>query len=319
MPITPETFAKECGFSPRRVRQLARELGACRILGNRMSLEPEDVRALLEALKPCPSPSSAAARSGTTAAPSTDIGGITWHYSTSSRQTRKAHGRRSREWKRHFDGPAAVTTFAQAAILYRGAGKATRFLDQVEDHWRDTPIREITPGAIRQAAIDLYPGAIRGNAQSRSDHRDGSSHQPRGGERAMQRIRVKRFPTEKTRKTPTSWTWVAAFMSASHPRLGALACFMFLTGARISEACSLRWTDLNIAGGTALIRQTKTGEERRAHLPAILVAALANIPGPREGRVFGYSSRQSCDDLTLTDRLVDAPTLPRKKGRHERD
>jgi integrase len=70
---------------------------------------------------------------------------------------------------------------------------------------------------------------------------------------------------------------------------------MFLTGARISEALSLRWTEVNIAGGTVLIRQRKTQEERRAHLPTILVAALANIPGPREGRVFGYASRQSCD------------------------
>lgn len=70
MPTTPEEFAKLRGFSPRRVRQLARELGACRILGNKMSLEDEDVRTLLEALKPCPLPSSGAARSGIIGAPS---------------------------------------------------------------------------------------------------------------------------------------------------------------------------------------------------------------------------------------------------------
>jgi integrase len=45
---------------------------------------------------------------------------------------------------------------------------------------------------------------------------------------------------------------------------------------------------------SALIRQTKTGEERRAHLPSTLLVALSNIPR-REGLVFGYRSRQSCD------------------------
>lgn len=37
----------------------------------------------------------------------------------------------TRQWKGHFDGPEAILTFAQAAILYRDAEKATRFLDKV--------------------------------------------------------------------------------------------------------------------------------------------------------------------------------------------
>ena len=79
-------------------------------------------------------------------------------------------------------------------------------------------------------------------------------------------------------------------MSASSSHLGALACFMFLTGARISEALSLTWTEVELGARLALIRQTKTGAERKAHLPPELVAALANIPGKREGKVFRYSS-----------------------------
>ncbi len=64
--ITPAEFARRYGWSERRVRDKARELGACRILGNRMTLLPDDVQALLEATR-CPSSSIAAARSGTTA------------------------------------------------------------------------------------------------------------------------------------------------------------------------------------------------------------------------------------------------------------
>lgn len=54
---TPEALADHMGWSERRVRDLARRLGACRILGNRMILLGEDVAAIMEAAKPCPSKS----------------------------------------------------------------------------------------------------------------------------------------------------------------------------------------------------------------------------------------------------------------------
>lgn len=52
--ITPEEFAKHFGWSPRKVRQIARDIGACRIVGNRMMLLQEDIDAILEASKPKP-------------------------------------------------------------------------------------------------------------------------------------------------------------------------------------------------------------------------------------------------------------------------
>ena len=66
---TPAELAERMGWSERHVRDKARELGACRILGNRMALLPEDVKTILEATK-CPSSytSAATTRSGTTAA-----------------------------------------------------------------------------------------------------------------------------------------------------------------------------------------------------------------------------------------------------------
>ena len=51
---TPEEIAKKFGWSPRHVRKLAREIGACRLLGNRMVLLEEDVKMLLDATKPVP-------------------------------------------------------------------------------------------------------------------------------------------------------------------------------------------------------------------------------------------------------------------------
>jgi hypothetical protein len=52
--ITPEEFAAQMGWSARHIRQLARQIGACHILGNRMILTREDVDAILEATKPKP-------------------------------------------------------------------------------------------------------------------------------------------------------------------------------------------------------------------------------------------------------------------------
>lgn len=67
--ITPEALAAQTGWSERRLREIARGLGACRIIGNRMLLTKTDVDAILEASRPCPSNSTDAAKSGTTVAP----------------------------------------------------------------------------------------------------------------------------------------------------------------------------------------------------------------------------------------------------------
>ena len=61
---TPEALAEHMGWSARRVRKVARDLGACRILGNRMVLLDEDVKVILEAAKPRPSKSTSAGTSG---------------------------------------------------------------------------------------------------------------------------------------------------------------------------------------------------------------------------------------------------------------
>ncbi len=83
--------------------------------------------------------------------------------------------------------------------------------------------------------------------------------------------------------------------AAKKPNLAALACFMFLTGARISQALKIRWDDVDFQAGNVLIRATDKGDnDRRAHMPAKLIAALANIPGDRDGLVFEFKSRGNC-------------------------
>jgi hypothetical protein len=64
----------------------------------------------------------------------------------------------NRHHKRHLDGPQEVLTFPQAVALYLKAGKSDRYLDKIEDYWKDTLVKDMTKGAIKQSAIDLYPG-----------------------------------------------------------------------------------------------------------------------------------------------------------------
>lgn len=198
-----------------------------------------------------------------------------------------------RAWKGSLYGPEAVLTFAQASILYRQAGKPDRYLSAIEDYWKDTPVRSINAGEIRRAAIQLYPTQT-GATRNRSVIVPAQAIINHAAEMELCKpIKVKRFPVETKERTPVTWEWVQSFMGHSNPHLGALACFMFMTAARISEALAVTWNELDLDAQTVLIRQTKVSDERRAHLPPELVLAIANIEGDRVGRVFKYSSRST--------------------------
>jgi integrase len=194
----------------------------------------------------------------------------------------------SREWRGNFDGPAAVLTFAQAAVLYRKAGKSPRYLAPVEDYLKDTLVKDISAGTIKQMAIELFPncsGASRNRlaivpAQAIINHAAELQLCPP--------IRIKRFEEETKEKVPATLDWVRAFMAAASPNLGAFAMFMYFTGARPGEAIAVQWDDIDLKAKTALIRETKGGTERTAHLPAPLVVALANLPKVRGRGVFIY-------------------------------
>ena len=102
----------------------------------------------------------------------------------------------AKAWKRRLDGPAAILTFAQAAIKYRAAGKQTRFLERIEDYWKDTLVQNITPGAIHDAALALYPRATAAtrNRQAIVPMQAVINHA--ANSELCARIRVKRFKVE---------------------------------------------------------------------------------------------------------------------------
>lgn len=201
----------------------------------------------------------------------------------------------TKQWKRNLDGPEAVLTFAQAALKYLAAGKQQRFLPPIAAYWKDTLVKDMNAGAIIQSARELYPrasGATR-NRQVIVPTQAIINHAAELG--LCTRISVKRFEVFTKVKKPATIQWVRSFMREAPPHLGGLSLFMLLTGARVSEALALSWSDVDLEKRTALIRQTKIGAERLAHLPQELVVALANIPHERGRKVFRYVAKCAAD------------------------
>jgi len=236
-------------------------------------------------------------------------GGV-WHYrgTVAGRRLRRSTGTSNKEiaariaaeiedkaWKCRLDGPEAVLTFAQASIRYRAAGKSTRYLAAVEDYWKDTLVRSIKPGAVKDAALALYPNASAATRNRQAITPTVAIINHAAEAELCAYIRVKHFKVDTKSKKPATLEWVQAFMKHASPQLGGMALFMFLTGARVSEALAVTWDDIDLREKTVLICQTKLGNERRAHLPQPLVVALANIPKSNSNRrVFWYSHRASC-------------------------
>lgn len=199
----------------------------------------------------------------------------------------------AKAWKRHFDGPEATLTFSQAAGLYMKAGKSRRYISPLLDYWRDTLVRDINAGAIKQAAIELYPNvkAITRNRQVIVPAQAIINHA--AAMDLCRPIKVRRFDVDQFQREYADLAWVEALRKAARPHIGALALFMYLTGARISEALKVKWDDIDFGKHEVLIRQTKTRTERKAHLPDLLVEALKALPRkPRKGP-FIYTSRQN--------------------------
>jgi len=95
-----------------------------------------------------------------------------------------------------------------------------------------------------------------------------------------------RIPAETTGRTSYLLPHqVTGLIAAAAPHLQPLLIFLVGTGARMSEAIELDWQDVDLVGVRAIFWRTKGGKRRNAHLPPVVVAALANFPH-REGPVF---------------------------------
>ena len=203
--------------------------------------------------------------------------------------------------KRSLDGPKEVLSFPMAVDYYLRSGKCAdkrqqAYIHKLEDYWKNKKIKDMTPGGIRQSAIDIYPdcsGATH-NRQVITPTQAVINHCAELELCAP--IRVKRFTFDRVIKSPVTLEWIDTFCAHADEEMAALALFMFATGCRISEARRVQWDDVDFGQCSILLRQTKTKRQRLPHMPNRLLVALANLP--RDKAPFGRpesSLRRSWD------------------------
>ncbi len=202
----------------------------------------------------------------------------------------------AQEWRREIDGDTATTTFAEAVMDYVADDKNPDFLDKLVKHFKDTPLVKIKAGHIRSACRIIYPHAkpATWNRQVITPARAVINHA--AAKDIVPFIKVPNFPVVSTPRRAPDGEWIAKFIAAAKPRMGALMLLLRTTGARIGQALDMEWKDFDLARGIAMVPHTDKGKgypAREVELTPQLVAMLANLDGPRTGQVFGYKRRGS--------------------------
>jgi integrase len=174
----------------------------------------------------------------------------------------------------------------------------------------DARIADLNSGAIRQAAIDLYPNA-KNSTRNRQVIVPMLAVINHCAELQLcPPLRMKRFKVDTKIKKPVTLEWINAFRRyADRPDIAVLALFLFATGARISEALDVRWGDVDFGKRKVLIRQSKIGDERWAHIPTELLVALGNLPRDREPFGIAYTTARDAWDRTTRAAGIEGLTF----------
>jgi integrase len=194
-------------------------------------------------------------------------------------------------------------TFETAAASYIEHGGERRYLDPIIAYFKGRPLSSIHPFDIRTMAEALYPVQSNStrNRQAVTPARAVLMH---GYERGWcNLIRVKRFKQARpNRPKPASPVWLHTFARQCDkdglPHLAAIVLFMAQSGARISEAVALCWSEVDLTARTALLLKTKTSTNSMRFLTDDLVGRLRDLRGHANAsdRVFRYTSRHSVNE-----------------------
>lgn len=194
-------------------------------------------------------------------------------------------------------GSRATATFAEAAAIYLEAGGSPRFVGRLDrktgrwsgliGHFGTTKLSAIGQIELDRAATRLYPDAT-------AETRNRQVYTPFIAIWSKAQVRglcdMRRWERPKMLAKPRD-RWVteeeaARMIGAAAPHLAPLVRFLMMTGARMSEAVYLDWSDVDLSQVWAVFRGTKRhGESRGVPLHPSVVVELANLPH-RDGAVF---------------------------------
>ncbi len=175
-------------------------------------------------------------------------------------------------------GTEAVLTFGAAMNYYIDGGKEQRFLLPLLDEWEHRLVKDIAPGDVIDLANKLYPkaSAATKNRQVITPVMAIIRFNAQRGRCAP--LLVKRFDTKKIVKRRTAtWAWVNKLKPHAKPKIVALVLFLANTAARIGDALSLTWGNVNLDEAEVMLLDTKNGEDRLVKLRPATVKALRSI------------------------------------------
>lgn len=216
-------------------------------------------------------------------------------------------------------GPQAALTFADAILLYDPDPKTAQFLLKIIPEIGPVLLSEISPERVRSLGPKLYPDAatdtwarqvltpVRAVMNKAHEMGQGPAIRIRGYSAAERLAQDKRRGKTSRREVRAGdWTWIDAFQKEATPALGALAEFMFETGARIGQAVALTPEDLDLARRRVWLPASKAHLAQWVSISDEMAETLAELkprrPRPRRlgdpedipsRRVFGYAKSQS--------------------------
>jgi integrase len=225
------------------------------------------------------------------------INGVRRRESTGqTREDRAKQWAAKREWELEQEavfGTEAVLTFGAALSMYMDGGGEERFLLPLLEEWKRRLVKDIKPGDVIDLANRLYPqaSAATKNRQVITPVVAIIRFNAERGRCAP--ILVRRFETKKiVRRKTATWEWVKALAAVAKPKVTALVLFLASTGARIGDALALDLGDVDYDGSTALLRDTKNGEDRLVTLLPVVREAIRSIPrAPKDTRAFPFHDR----------------------------
>lgn len=187
--------------------------------------------------------------------------------------------------ERSIHGARATAGFADALLGYLKSGGDGRYCTPLLDHFGETLLVQIDQIAIDAAAIALKPNA--GNAtRNRQVYTPMAAilhHAAKRGLTDFRRIERPKQPKGRIRNVQPPEA--ERLIDACAPHLRPLVIFLFGTGARLSEALYLDWSDVDLAARRVRFMETKNGEARGVPLNDRVFIELENLPH-REGAVF---------------------------------
>jgi integrase len=196
-------------------------------------------------------------------------------------------------------------TFREAAQSYLDHGGQGRYMEALVDLIGDRPVSSITPFDIKEAALSILPD--RKNATLNrcvlTPARSVINHAYERG--WFNLIRIKRLKEEKpVRRGYATPVWLYLFFRQCRvdglPHVAALVLFMAQTGARVSEALRLSWSNVNLHKREALLVRTKTDTNSIRALTDELVTRFTELqylhsPAP-DDPIFVITNRHNVND-----------------------